>query len=236
MWRIPATYLALLFIGLAAAPAGGFPGAGDAVEAAEAPAGESHPHGPSEDELYFFEQQEVAVEDFPASGYILDVGGGGEGVIGRLKGTQVVAIDISRRELEDAPAGPLKIVMDATDLQFLDETFNTATAFFTLMYVPGSDHPKVFEEIARVLRPGGRFLIWDVELPERLDAEKDVAVFPLLIKLPGEEIATGYGTRWPARQQDAGYYIGLAEASGFEVLRKQASGGTLFLELRKRSG
>jgi hypothetical protein len=37
--------------------------------------------------------QEVAVADFPASGLILDIGGGGEGIIDRLKGDQVIAID-----------------------------------------------------------------------------------------------------------------------------------------------
>jgi ubiquinone/menaquinone biosynthesis C-methylase UbiE len=83
-----------------------------------------------------FEMQEITVEDFSADGPILDIGGGGEGIIGRMKTTQVVAIDISREELADAPAGPLKIVMDATDLKFLDGSFATATSFYTLMYIP----------------------------------------------------------------------------------------------------
>ncbi|NIN67231.1 MAG: methyltransferase domain-containing protein, partial [Anaerolineae bacterium] len=71
--------------------------------------------------------------------------------IGRLKGEQVIAIDPNRRELVDAPPGPLKIVMDATDLQLLDETFATVTSFFTLMYVKGFEHERVFEEVFRVL-------------------------------------------------------------------------------------
>ena len=40
---------------------------------------------------------DVVVPDFPAEGLILDIGGGGEGVIGQLKGHQVVAIDLSQR-------------------------------------------------------------------------------------------------------------------------------------------
>jgi len=45
----------------------------------------------------------------------LDIGGGGEGVIGQMKGKQVIAIDPNRRELEEAADGPLKIVMDARE-------------------------------------------------------------------------------------------------------------------------
>ena len=90
----------------------------------------------SEDRLYFFHRQEVVLEDFDSPGYILDIGGGGEGVIGLLKGGQVIAIDISKRELEQAPDGPLKIVMDAAELKFLDSSFPVATFFYTLMYIP----------------------------------------------------------------------------------------------------
>ena len=89
----------------------------------------------SEEEILFLEKQEVTVENFDALGHILDIGGGVEGIIGVLKGSQVVAIDPSSRELKEAAPGPLKIVMDARELKFLDDTFNTATAFYTLMYI-----------------------------------------------------------------------------------------------------
>ena len=85
--------------------------------------------------IHRYERQDVVLDDFQASGYVLDIGGGGEGIIGLLKPAQVVAIDLSARELAQAPPGPLKIVMDATDLKFLDGTFGTATSFFTLMYM-----------------------------------------------------------------------------------------------------
>jgi len=153
----------------------------------------------SEDRLFYFEKQEVIVNDFDSPGYILDIGGGGRGVIGELKGEKVIAIDPSKRELEQAPAGPLKIIMDATDLQFLDSTFGTATSFFTLMYIKGPDHEKVFCEVFRVLKSGGLFLIWDAIIPQRLDEDKDIAVFPLLVKLPHDMRC--YGQRknkiWP---------------------------------------
>jgi ubiquinone/menaquinone biosynthesis C-methylase UbiE len=184
-----------------------------------------------EERIFFFDQQEVSVQDFEAPGLILDVGGGGEGIIGRLKGEQVVAIDPSRRELEEAPSGPLKIVMDATDLQFLDSSFLTATSFFTLMYIKASDHEQVFGEVFRVLRPGGRFLIWEVKLPPRLEEDKDLAAFPLVVTLPGEEVETGYGVSWPRREQDLGYYLALATKVGFQAVDRWERDRVLFLEL-----
>src|SRR5512137_2386057 len=107
---------------------------------------------PPPETIWQAERQTVTVPDFPAEGLILDIGGGGEGVIGQLKGKQVIAIDLMKRELESAPPGPLlKIVMDARDLNFLDGTFPTATVFFTFMYIAPADHEKVFREIHRVL-------------------------------------------------------------------------------------
>ena len=187
----------------------------------------------SEDRLFYFEKQEVVVNDFDSAGYILDIGGGGEGVIGKLKGEQVIAIDPNHRELQEAAAGPLKIVMDARDLQFLDGTFSTATSFFTLMYIKVPDHEKVFNEIFRVLAPGGVFLIWDVILPQRLDAGKDVAVFPLLVRLPDEEIDAGYGVLWPEAGRDSSYYVNLAEQTGFVVVDQREEEHQFFLKLQK---
>ena len=187
----------------------------------------------SEDRLFFFEKQEVVVNDFDSAGYILDIGGGGEGVIGKLKGKQVIAIDPNKRELQEAAAGPLKIVMDARDLQFLDGAFSTATSFFTLMYIKGPDHEKVFSEVFRVLTPGGVFLIWDAVFPQRLDADKDRAVFPLLVKLPHEEIDTGYGVPWPEEGRDPSYYVKLAEKTGFDLVEQKEKDHQFFLKLRK---
>lgn len=51
-------------------------------------------------------------------GSILDIGGGGEGFIGRAYGEQVVAIDHSQEELDEAPNGFEKVLMDATDLKY----------------------------------------------------------------------------------------------------------------------
>lgn len=48
------------------------------------------------------------------TGPILDLGGGGEGIIGRIYGRQATAIDNRQEELDEAPDGPKKLLMDAS--------------------------------------------------------------------------------------------------------------------------
>lgn len=187
----------------------------------------------AEERITYFEKKEVIVEDFAASGMILDIGGGGEGVIGKLKGKHVVAIDQSPQELEESAPGPLKIIMDARDLHFLDGSFEIVTSFFTLMYIAGSDHERVFSEVYRVLVSEGKFLIWDILFTPRLDKEKDIAVFPLRVRLPMEENDAGYGALWPEGGRDVATFHQIAEKMGFKVIRSQRDDPILYLELQK---
>ena len=189
---------------------------------------------PVEERYFLFDTQEITVDDFDAAGYILDIGGGGEGVIGILKGERVIAIDLRKEELEEAADGPLKIIMDARDLQFLDGTFGTATSFFALMYIKSRpDYEQVFREVHRVLKPGGKFLIWDAMVPQRLDDDKDIFVIPISVRVNDTEIETGYGQPWPKEEHDLGFYLDLAEKSGFQVVEQQEQERIFFLQLRK---
>ena len=194
-----------------------------------------HHKSPPEDRLHFFETQTVQVHDFESTGFILDIGGGGEGIIGILKGQDVIALDLRKEELEEAPPGPLKIVMDATDLKFLDGSFATATAFFSLMYLKSrDDQRKVLEEVSRVLAPRGQFLIWDVSVPQRPEGEeRDIYVAMLQVSVGDRTIGTGYGQPWPPETRDLAYYLDLANEVGFRVVEQRQDGRLFFLHLQK---
>ncbi len=174
----------------------------------------------NEKEKYeWLEECWVDLQPLPVDGWILDIGGGGEGIIGELMGSQVVAIDSLAEELEEAAPGPLKIIMDAGDLQFLDDTFSAATAFFCFMYIrQDAELRKILSEVHRVLQPGGQLWVWDVLLPSGENKSKDIFVVPLKVQFPnGKIIDTGYGQLWPETARDQQYYEQIAVQSGFVV-------------------
>jgi len=186
--------------------------------------------------MHVIHQQLIHVEDsFKDEDRIIDLGGGGEGVIGRLRGAQVTAVDIRQQELDDAPAGPVKVVADARRLPFPDRSFDAATAFFFLMYVPGEDRSKVLKEAYRVLRPGGTLQIWDASIPPQGTRRERLFVVPVKVKLPRQTIATGYGAPWKGREMSCDAVAHLARRAGFAVAPQATSGQTFRLVLTRLS-
>lgn len=179
---------------------------------------------------YVTETQTIHMKPVKTRGFILDIGGGGEGVIGKLNGRQVVAIDTSEEEPQETKNEALKVMMDATDLKFLPNCFDASTAFFSLMYIPKEKHTQVFKEVKRVLKDGGKFLLWDVKIPER---QKNFRVFAvrLKIKLP-QEVETGYGTVWN-KTQDIEYFKHVAAAAGFKIVKEWSENEIFHIEMRK---
>jgi ubiquinone/menaquinone biosynthesis C-methylase UbiE len=186
--------------------------------------------------FFFTHPQEISLNNYNFSGRILDIGGGGEGIIGQLKGSNVVSIDFRKGELEEAhEAGDtesLKIIMDAKDLKFLDGTFDTITAFFSIMYMPKNDHKTIFKEVYRVLNEKGEFLIWDPIIPKKTEKEKEVYAILMKILIKDKETITGYGTRWN-KEQDVNYFIDLVKEIGFKIVEKKAEEEYFFLRLQK---
>lgn len=123
-------------------------------------------------------------------GSILDIGGGGDGIIGRLYKDSVTAIDNMQEELDEAPDCCKKLLMDATALDFADESFDSVTFFYSLMFMTTETKSKAIAEACRVLKTDGVLTIWDAEFesayPEAFSVELDIA-------LPEENVHTEYG-------------------------------------------
>lgn len=124
-------------------------------------------------------------------GSILDIGGGGEGIIGRIYRDNVIAIDNRQEELDEAPDCCEKQLMDATNLLFMNEYFDNTTFFYSLMYMKNDVQKEAIKEATRVLKRGGRIYIWDSNIDST--SMNEPYVVNLDIVWGGNSVHTSYG-------------------------------------------
>ena len=100
---------------------------------------------------------------------LLDAGCGPGPTLARLAGRgRAVGLDASRVQLDLAAAAvpPADLVRgDLTALPFPAEGFDAAVSLGALMHLADADQTAAVEELARVLRPGGRLLVSDGSAP-----------------------------------------------------------------------
>jgi SAM-dependent methyltransferase len=98
-------------------------------------------------------------------GRVLDAGcGAGQPVSAALMngGLSVIGLDISARQLqmgrsEAGLSGPVQ--GDLAGLPFADASFDGVVSYYAIFHLPRAEHPTVFAELRRVLRPGGHALL-----------------------------------------------------------------------------
>ena len=163
-------------------------------------------------------------------GSILDIGGGGEGIIGRLYKSAVTAVDNMQEELDEAPSCCKKLLMDAAALDFADESFDNVTFFYSLMYMSTDVKAKAIEEACRVLKTGGVLTIWDVEFES---AYPDAFSVELDIILPEENVCTEYGIIGTDVAQSAESIISMCCEGGLNPLEHEENGGHFHIVLKK---
>ena len=133
-------------------------------------------------------------------------------------GSTVTATDLNSGMIDQAraqlgePEGLTLQTADATDLPFADGSFDAVVCQFGVMFFP--DRQKGFEQAARVLRPGGRYLfnVWDSLDHNRLIQAVHEAVAGLYPDDPPDFLTLPYGT-----QDLIGLVRGL-QAAGFGPL------------------
>lgn len=164
------------------------------------------------------------------AGPILDVGGGGEGVIGQLYGRLVVAIDNSKEELDEAPDGFVKLVMDASAMTFNSDSFESATFFYSLMFMDEAVQQAAICEAARVIKPNGEIHIWDCRIDSAYPNPFCIDVDALL---PDRRIKTTYGVI-KSGSQSIKTVCGLCEAAGLRIDAAKTDDLHFYIKCRKR--
>lgn len=163
-------------------------------------------------------------------GSILDIGGGGEGIIGRLYKSAVTAVDNMQEELDEAPSCCKKLLMDAAALDFADESFDNVTFFYSLMYMNTDVKAKAIEEACRVLKTGGALTIWDVEFES---AYPDAFSVELDIILPEENVCTEYGIIGTDVAQSSELIMKICRECTLNTLEHEENGGHFHVVLKK---
>jgi SAM-dependent methyltransferase len=126
----------------------------DAV--AETYARQRDPDGPDADLI------DDLLADLPSDPTVVDIGpGDGARTLANLP-PDSVGVDISRRGLELArervPNARL-VQGEMSALPIARGVADGITAYYAVFHVPRERHPTVYEEFARILRPGGRLLM-----------------------------------------------------------------------------
>jgi ubiquinone/menaquinone biosynthesis C-methylase UbiE len=157
-------------------------------------------------------------------GCVLDVGGGGEGTIAKTCGREIVCVDISKREIDEARSrGAVAnwVLCDACSMPFRNDAFDVVTFFFSLMYIKTFERKHaVMVEAKRVLKSDGMLYLWDAVIREK----PDLYVVFVEANLPdGEKIYTGYGVKGKGEKEQTLEIISrLALEAGFKVTRTES--------------
>ena len=166
------------------------------------------------------EATEALIEqlDLSHADRVLDIGCGIGGTVRHIVsrcGCEVTGVDLTVEYIETARILTQRVGLadravfehaDATALDFDDDRFDVAVMFHVGMNIP--DKAQLFAEIGRVLRPGGRFALFDVMRGE--------AAGPLDFPLP-----------WASHPafsfvEPSTAYHAAARAAGFEMLATRA--------------
>jgi len=105
---------------------------------------------------------EDLLDHLPDDPAVLDVGpGDGARTLANLPAGSI-GVDISRRGLELAAGTVPEAALvqgDMTALPVCSDVVDGITAYHAVFHVPRAEHPAVYREFARVLRPGGWLLL-----------------------------------------------------------------------------
>jgi len=169
----------------------------------------------------------------PGRGSYLAIGGEEKGVIGPAQRSPGGRHRHRRaRSCSTPPPGPLKLRDGRTQAHLRPGPFTRRPSSSVSCTFKGpGPRDRWLQQIRRVLKPGGRLLIWDVNFRSR-PPEKKYALFRYTAQLPGKQVSSGYGSAGRKGVQDLGYWFALGRRRG-RGGRQEGRGRLVLLELTK---
>jgi demethylmenaquinone methyltransferase/2-methoxy-6-polyprenyl-1,4-benzoquinol methylase len=174
-----------------------------------------------------------AVSDLrlPERSVVLDIAAGTGDFTRELfrQGHRAVATDLSYGMLENGREMPERVQADASTLPFRDAVFDGVTCGYALRNF--TDLAATFDEMARVVRPGGRLSLLEVAEPEsgllragfRLWFRR---VVPFIGSLVSDRAAYHYLPRSTAYLPTSDVVVSMLNASGFSAVNhRRVMGG-----------
>jgi ubiquinone/menaquinone biosynthesis C-methylase UbiE len=177
--------------------------------------------------------QKINLERLNSNGLILDIGGGGEGLVSRIEGDRVCALDIRLSEIREAQIHGHSsnwFVADGTDLCFKDDVFDVVTLWFSLGYMSDWNTKRaVLEAAFQVLKKNGRLSVMASRIPESGAS----LIFWAVFTLPDGTLSkTGYGVRG-GQNQTLHRIMDLVTDIGFTQNKHEDHGEWFKIESRK---
>ncbi|TFG26549.1 class I SAM-dependent methyltransferase [Candidatus Thorarchaeota archaeon] len=178
--------------------------------------------------------QNIILEELSRALIILDIGGGGEGLVSRIAGRRVCAVDYRISEIREAQIhNPPSnwFVADGRDLPFKDNAFDLATLWFSLGYMTDNSIKKqVLKEAFRSLKQNGLISI----MACRIVCQEERFVFQALFTLPDGALSkVGYGVRGGQNQTVTGI-ASLLEEAGFVIIQVEDHDSWFTIKASKR--
>lgn len=164
---------------------------------------------------------------------ILDVGGGGEGLVARVAGSRVCVVDINIDKIREARIHEEQanwFNCDGASLCFKSASFDMAMLWFSLGYMR-SWHLKesILQEVNRVLAQEGRLSIWAC----RIDCEEPGLLLRTDIVFPDGTLSRfGFGLAGQ-QNQTLDTVSKMLASSGFQIERSHEEGYIFNIDCRK---
>lgn len=174
--------------------------------------------------------QEIAFRRLPGSGLVLDLGGGGEGIVSRIEGSRVCAVDVNLNEIREAQiygSSPQWLAGSGESLPFRKEVFEAAAIWFSLEYMTKWEMKRAaIQEAFRVLKRKGTLSV----MSSKVVCREERFLLMLRYTLPdGGVYESGYGV-WGNQGQTMEKIGRIIEQTGFLLTTRDDNGHWFHME------